>query len=148
MGFLHINPLMKGEVFNYWDLITSESEDLPFHQLKLVKFTFASLDEALRRAAVIAILTYTRGGGFIKLFTLPQLARGVSFGSELSKMQRFFMIDPDEYASHPFNKVMQLAQPHQGILRGYHASSRNSRCLSREKPTPQTNSGSVVARRT
>lgn len=85
LGFLHINFLMRGEVCNYIDLI-NESEEFPFHKTKVVKFTFSTVEEALRRAAVIAILTYSNNGAdsdFIRLHTLPLMARGVAFGSEI-----------------------------------------------------------------
>ena len=74
MAIFHCNEEMEAVVVNYPDIC--KDSYMPNHKIKLIKIPLKSVEEARRRVAVLALLTFSimRGPNlFVKLFTHEQL---------------------------------------------------------------------------
>ena len=98
LAILHSSSQQECELLNYLDVI--KEDYLPLQHYKLVKFTCTSIGEALKRAVLIACLTF-RGPqrDFIKLHTKHMISRAPTYISDIMRMQRAFLIEPVNY--HP-----------------------------------------------
>ena len=56
LSLLHVNPNMNCEVLNYLDLV--KEDYLPLHAYKLIRCPFSTQQESLRRALLLACLTF------------------------------------------------------------------------------------------
>ncbi len=113
LSILHSSSQQGCELLNYLDLI--KEDYLPLQHYKLVKFTCTTVGEALKRAVLIACLTY-RGAqrDFIKVHTRQIISRAPTYISDIMRMQRAFLIEPVNY--HPIPYHFQNQQPHQGFI--------------------------------
>ena len=56
LSLLHVNPTMNCEVLNYLDLV--KEDYLPLQAYKVVRCPFSNPQESLRRALLLACLTF------------------------------------------------------------------------------------------
>lgn len=89
ISLVHVNENMQCDILNYLDEV--KEEFLPLHHLKIVKCTFSSREEALRRAVLIAVLTFKRDRkrgttDFLKLNTYLQISQASSYVSEVMRL--------------------------------------------------------------
>ena len=104
LTLLHSSSQKGCEVLNYLDLI--DEDYLPLQHYKVIKFSCPSLGEALKRAILIACLTY-RGNqrDFIKVYTKKMISHATTYISEVMRIQRAFLIEPVNY--HPIPHAFQ-----------------------------------------
>ena len=101
ISIIHLNEDQECKVVNYHE-VCSDSY-LPNYKIKLIKLNLRSVEEARRRAAIIALLTYSLMCGpnvFVKLHTKNNLSDSPGFMENTLKLWKYYrisLIDPDNY---------------------------------------------------
>lgn len=101
MSLFHINEDLDCEIVNYHDICPNSF--MPNYKLKFLRINFRSVEEARRRAVIIALLTYSIMSGpnvFVKLFSKEHLENSPSVVENIVKLWKLYGINesyPDKF---------------------------------------------------